>query len=73
MSVYQQAIGGQLENVCIIRRPPDLACFDFNRDELAFLFDQVVWLAHQVQLWVVKRLLHRAPIPGVAVDYSPSW
>ena len=64
----KKTITSQLINVRIIRRLGSMTGLDFHRDDLPGPSDQVIRLACQAQVLVIKRFLDPSPQAGVSVD-----
>jgi hypothetical protein len=66
--LHQQAVGGQLENMriiwCIWRMPG----FDFDRDNLSIVLNEVIRLAGQPKAGMEKRLFQFAPAARIGVN-----
>ena len=64
----QETVDCHLENVRVIRRFGGAPGLDLDRDDLAFLFDQVIRLAGQEEVFVEERLFQLPPGARIGVD-----
>jgi len=68
---HQKAVGAQLQAVAVVRGRRRPHAFYLYRNQLAFLFHQVVRFSGEPKRTVIQRLFSSAPKAGVGVNDLP--
>jgi len=64
----EQAVGGQLVDMGIVRAGLDAAALHLDRDDLVVFLDQVIRFSRQAKHGVIQRIFYRSPVSGVGVN-----